>query len=402
MKNIRIGFIGRIVIAIAAGIGFGCITPMWGARICATFNDIFSQFLGFVIPLIIIGFVAPAIADIGKQAGKMLLATVLIAYFATLISGFASYITGEALFPQMLASDEVRQTLSASEAQEIAPYFTVGMPPIMPVMTALVFAFMAGLGIAFADGTALRRGFGELREIVARTIERVIVPLLPIYIFGIFVNMTVAGQVAPVLGAFIKIIVVIFALHIGILLLQYCIAACFSGRNPLTMLRTMMPAYLTALGTSSSAATIPVTLAQAVKMGVRQNVAGFVIPLCATIHMSGSMLKMVACSLAIMIMDGMPYDMGLYTHFIALLGITIVAAPGITGGVMMASLGVLSSVLGFNDAQCGLMIALYIAMDSFGTACNVTGDGAIATVIDRLFRKKSVPGCDFSVPEATN
>ncbi|MCM1484463.1 MAG: dicarboxylate/amino acid:cation symporter [Muribaculaceae bacterium] len=397
----RIGLLGRIVIAIAAGIGLGMVCPEWCARVCATFNDIFSQFLGFVIPLIIIGFVAPAIADIGKSAGKMLLATVLLAYFATLCSGFISYFTGAELFPSMISSADMKSVAGSADS-EIAPYFTVDIPPMMSVMTALVFAFMCGLGTAYLPGRALRSGFDEFRTIVAHTISLVIVPLLPVYIFGIFVNMTVSGQVAGVLVTFAKIIVVIFCLHIGILLLQYCVAACFARKNPFKMLWTMMPAYFTALGTSSSAATIPVTLQQTVKMGVTEDVAGFVVPLCATIHMSGSMLKVVAVSLAIMIMDGMPYDIGLYAHFIALLGITIVAAPGIPGGVAMASVGVLASVLGFNDTQCALMIALYIAMDSFGTACNVTGDGALAAIIDRFFGKKSVTASDFSASPASN
>lgn len=399
-KMPRIGLLGRIIIAIAAGIAIGMVSPGWVARLCATFNEVFSQFLGFVIPLIIIGFVAPAIADIGRSAGKMLLVTVIIAYVATLLAGYISYFTGAWLFPSMISPADMK-ILPAEETGTL-PYFNLSIPAIMPVMTALAFAFMCGLGIAYLPGKSLRNCFDEFRTIVARTISLVVVPLLPFYIFGIFLNMTVTGQVATVLGAFVKIIVVIFCLHIGILLLQYVIASLFARKNPFRMLWTMMPAYFTALGTSSSAATIPVTLRQTVKMGVTEDVAGFVVPLCATIHMSGSMLKMVACSLAILIMNGIPYDVGLYTHFIALLAITIVAAPGIPGGVVMASLGVLSSVLGFNEAQCGLMIALYVAMDSFGTACNVTGDGAIAAIIDRFFGKKSVPAGDFSEPAASN
>ncbi len=154
------------------------------------------------------------------------------------------------------------------------------------------------------------------------------------------------------------------------------------------MLRTMMPAYFTALGTQSSAATIPVTLERTIKMGVDKDIAGFVVPLCATIHMSGSTLKIVACALALMIMHGEPYSLGLFVHFIGMLGITIIAAPGIPGGAIMASLGLLHSILGFNETMTALMIALYISMDSFGTACNVTGDGALAAIIGRLFRKK--------------
>ncbi len=286
----------------------------------------------------------------------------------------------------MVSSGADQMMLSADNG--VDPYFTMSIPPLMPVMTALVLAFMVGLGAAYVKGDALRRGISEFRSIVAMAINNVVIPLLPVYIFGIFLNMTVAGQVGAILSTFVSIIVIIFVMHVLILLLQYVIASFFSRRNPLKMLWTMMPAYFTALGTQSSAATIPVTLRQAIRMGVSEDVAGFTVPLCATIHMSGSTLKIVACALAIMIMQGMPYDAGMFAHFIAMLGVTIIAAPGIPGGAIMASLGLLSSILGFSDAQNALMIALYIAMDSFGTACNVTGDGAIAAIVDRCFRKK--------------
>ena len=186
---------------------------------------------------------------------------------------------------------------------------------------------------------------------------------------------------------FIKIIGIIFLIHIFILLLQFFIAGMVTKKNPFRLLWNMLPAYFTALGTQSSAATIPVTMEQTLKNGVSEDVAGFTIPLCATIHMAGSTLKIVACALALMIMMNIPYDFGMFAGFICMLGITMVAAPGVPGGAIMAALGLLSSILGFDADQQGLMIALYIAMDSFGTACNVTGDGAISLIIDKIFRK---------------
>jgi len=223
---------------------------------------------------------------------------------------------------------------------------------------------------------------------VTMTIKKAIIPLLPIYIFGIFLNMTYVGEVFSILAVFIKIIGVIFALHITVLVIQFAIAGGFARKNPFKMLVNMLPAYLTALGTQSSAATIPVTLEQTRKNGVSEDVAGFVIPLCATIHLSGSTLKIVACALALMMMQGMPYDFGMFAGFICMLGITMVAAPGVPGGAIMAALGVLQSMLGFDQEAQALMIALYIAMDSFGTACNVTGDGAIAVIIDHFFGRQ--------------
>ena len=381
----KLGLLGWILIAIPLGILAGWGAPVWAARIMASLNGIFSQFLGFMIPLIIVGFVTPAIAEVGNRAGKLLVATALLAYFATFFAGMLSYFTGTLTFPWLIGGEPLVANVEA--ANSVKPYFSVDIPAIMPVMTALVFAFMTGLGIAFLKTNGLKNIALEFRTIIEKTIRVAILPVLPFYIFGIFMIMTVEGQVAVILQAFIKVIAVIFILHIFILLLQYCIAACFNGGNPLRMLRTMLPAYFTALGTQSSAATIPVTLRQTIKMGVREDIAGFVVPLCATIHMSGSALKITACALALLIMHNQPYDAALFMHFVAMLGISIVAAPGIPGGSIMASLGILSGILGFDQQMLALMIALYIAMDSFGTACNVTGDGALAVILNRFFGK---------------
>lgn len=384
----KIGLLPKIIIAIAAGIGAGYICPIWLARIFVTFDAIFSQFLGFCIPLIIIGFVAPSIADLGNKAGKMLLATALLAYLFTLGAGFLSYFTGEIFFPRLISPMEY--VADDSSSATITPYFSIEMPPLMPVMSALLISFILGLGCAFLTSGTIKSCLDELRDIIMKVIGKVIIPLLPLYIFGIFLDMTLTGEVAEVMNTFIKIIAVIFGLHIFVLVLQYTIAAPFSqgSKNPLRLLWTMMPAYFTALGTQSSAATIPVTLKQTVNMGVDKDIAGFTVPLCATIHMSGSTLKLVACGLALMMTRSMPYDTSMFAGFISMLGVTIIAAPGIPGGAVMASLGLFTSMLGFSESDCALMIALYIAMDSFGTACNVTGDGAISIIIGKIFGKK--------------
>lgn len=386
MKTLKIGLLPKILIAIALGIGAGLIAPEWFARIFVTFNGIFSQFLGFVIPLIIVALVTTAIADIGNKAGKMLLITVAIAYGSTVFAGLVSYLTGATLFPSMIESGAGME--SVNEAQSLSPYFGVNIPPLMGVMTALILAFTVGLGLASTQHDTLMKATHGFEEIMVKTIKTAIIPLLPLYIFGIFLDMAYVGKVFSVLGVFIKIIGVIFVIHIGILLLQFIIAGAVTKKNPFKLLYNMLPAYFTALGTQSSAATIPVTLEQSRKNGVSEDIAGFTVPLCATIHMAGSTLKIVACALALMIMMGMSYDFGLFAGFICMLGITMVAAPGVPGGAIMASLGLLSSMLGFSAEAQALMIALYIAMDSFGTACNVTGDGAIALIVDRIFNKK--------------
>jgi Na+/H+-dicarboxylate symporter len=285
----------------------------------------------------------------------------------------------------MIETGENLHTIA--EAADPLPFFTVTIPPLMGVMTALVLAFLTGLGLAATQHKTLLDAAHGFEEIIVKSINSVIIPVLPLYIFGIFLNMTYVGQVFSILTVFIKIIGIIFLIHIGILIIQFCIAGGLSRKNPFKLLWNMLPAYFTALGTQSSAATIPVTLEQTRKNGVSEDISGFTVPLCATIHMAGSTLKIVACALALMIMQGMPYDFWGFFGFICMLGITMVAAPGVPGGAIMASLGLLQSMLGFGEEAQALMIALYIAMDSFGTACNVTGDGAIAVIVDRLLGK---------------
>lgn len=382
MKLSKIGLLPRIVIAIILGVLCGLFFPEWAVRCFVTFNSVFSHFLSFLIPLIIVGLVTPAIADIGKGAGKLLLVTALISYGDTVFSGYLSYGVSTTIFPSLI-NRGAAQAVSATE--ELQPFFTIEIPPLLDVMSALITAFVMGLGISFFESTNLKKAFDEFRDIITKTIEVALIPILPLYIFSIFLNMSFTGQAWRILNVFIAIIGVIFVMHILLLIFQYCVAGAISHRNPFKALLNMLPAYFTALGTSSSAATIPVTLKQVKLNGVSDGIAGFVVPLCATIHLSGSAMKITACAVALMLMQGLSIDFGHFTGFILMLGVMMVAAPGVPGGAIMAALGVLQSILGFTAEQQAVMIALYITMDSFGTACNVTGDGAIALVVDRIY-----------------
>lgn len=382
----RIPLLVRVIIAIILGVLLGNVLPQWAVRLFVTFNSVFSNFLSFLIPLIIVGLVTPAIADIGKGAGKLLLITALIAYGDTVFSGLFSYATSISVFPHLI--DPAAAAQIAADEAKIEPFFTINIPPLMDVMSALVLSFAMGLGIAHFGSESLKRGFGEFRDIVAKTIEVALIPLLPLYIMGIFMSMAHTGQAWHIVKVFISIIGIIFAMHIILLVVQYCIAGAIARRNPFKALMTMLPAYFTALGTSSSAATIPVTLKQTQLNGVREGIAGFVVPLCATIHLSGSAMKITACAVALLLMQGAPIEFGTFVGFIMMLGVMMVAAPGVPGGAIMAALGVLQSILGFNAEQQAMMIALYITMDSFGTACNVTGDGAIALIVNSIQEKE--------------
>jgi len=388
MKRLFSNLLFKVFLAIVLGTVFGLYLPESINRIFTTFNAFFGQFLNFSIPLIIMGLIMPAISDLGKGAGKLLLLTAAIAYGSTLFSGFMTYFTTSSIFPQLLESHVNNAAKISDSGRELTPYFSIVIPPVLDVMSSLVLAFVIGLGLSFQEKSNLKLVVKDFQNIVMQLIKNVIVPLLPLFILGIFASMSFNGKAFSILSVFVSIIGIIFVLHILLLLLQYTIAGALTKKNPIKLLATMMPAYFTALGTQSSAATIPVTLKQTMKNGVSEKIAGFVIPLCATIHLSGSIMKITACAMALMILEGMPFSFTLFAGFIFMLGIAMVAAPGVPGGAIMAAVGILQSMLGFNEEMLGLMIALYIAMDSFGTACNVTGDGAIALVVDRITKGK--------------
>lgn len=380
----KLGLLPRLIIAIILGILIGKVAPLNVIKVAATFNGIFGNFLGFAIPLIIIGFVAPGIGDLGKGAGKLLGLTAGIAYLSTVTAGSMAYFVNSALFPTFLKVGSLTIDASNPEHALAKGFFEVGMPPIMGVMTALLIAFTLGLGIAAIEGDAIKNFMKEFQGIVEKLISNIVIPLLPVHIFGIFANMTHAGQVETIMSVFFKVFIIIFGLHILMILVQYFIAGTLAGANPISLAKNMIPAYFTAIGTQSSAATIPVTLEQTKKNGVNEGVADFAVPLCATIHLSGSTITLTSCAMAVMMLNGMPISFSSIFGFILMLGVTMVAAPGVPGGAVMAALGLLQTMLGFDETLTSLMIALYLAQDSFGTACNVTGDGAIAIMVNKL------------------
>ena len=385
MEKIFNSLLFKVFCGIGLGILLGNYAPDWLYRILITFKSLFANFLNFSIPLIMIGLIMPSIGDLEKNAGKLLAITIVIAYGFTLFSGFSTYFVGDSLFSSLLENEQIG-TLE-DHSRSLPPYFTIDMPPIFDVMTALLLSFIVGIGLSVREAPVLTNVVKEFGDIVKWLITKAIIPVLPYYIMTIFAEITFSGQVASVMVVFFKLIIILFIMHIVLLLLQYIFAGLISGKNPIKSLGAMLPAYATALGTQSSAATIPVTLRQSLKLGISQRIAGFVIPLCATIHLSGSTMKITACALALMMLQGTPYDFSMFAGFIMMLGIIMVAAPGVPGGAIMAALGVLHSMLGFDENQQALMVALYIAMDSFGTACNVTGDGAVALIVDKIAKR---------------
>jgi len=379
----KLGLLPKLLLGIIIGILVGLSGISFLTRILLTFSSLFGNFLGFMIPLIIIGFVAPGIAELGNKAGKMLGMTVAFAYISTISAGILAFFSASLILPKLIKeTSEVGGNII-----EIGPYVNIQIPALMGVMTALATAFLLGLGMASINSKSIYSFMKEFQNIIEKVIKFLIIPLLPIHIAGIFSKMAYTGEVASTLSVFGRVIMVAIIVHVIYLAILYLIAGTISAKNPFMALKTMLPAYFTAIGTQSSAATIPVTVKSTIENDVSEEVAEFVVPLCATIHLAGSTITLTTCALAVMIMNGMAFTFPQMLVFIMMLGVTMVAAPGVPGGAIMAALGLLGTHLGFNEAHLGIMMALYIAQDSFGTACNVTGDGAIALAINSLVKK---------------
>lgn len=386
MKKIKLGLFPKVVIAIVIGALLGLILPDVAVRILKTFNVLFAQLLKFVVPLLVLGLVTPSIANLGRGAGKMLLTVMLLAYCSTVCGALFSYGVSSNILPMYLNPGEL--SAKAVSEKEFLPYIDLKIPPICDIMTALVLSFVIGVGIIFTGANGLKRGFEEFGEIVKLTIEKVIIPFLPVYIFTMICEMSAKGVIAVVLGTGFKVILTGVVLSILYLIVQYCIAGIIARKNPLKMLWNIIPAYLTGFSICSSSACIPVTYECTLKNGVRKDIADFTIPLCSTVHMCGSTIKLTVTSVAVAYLFGAPITFGLFLQFALMQAIAAVAAPGVMGGVLMASVGLLGTVLGFSDTMTTLMMTIYLALDGYGPAVNVSGDAAIAVITDKLFGGK--------------
>lgn len=393
-SSLKFGLLPRLILGVVIGILVGAISHSlgspWIIRAGATFNSLFGNFLGFCIPLIIIGYITSGIADLGSKAARMVALAAAIAYLSTVLSSTIAFFIDISVFPSFLQIGSiVTENAENAKSTMLPPFFVINMPPIMGVMSSILTSFVIGLGIAATRVESLARGAADLRVIVAKIVANVLVPFLPFHICGIFANLTYAGTVAQLMRIFAFVFAMIIAMQILILVIQYTVAGVFSKKNPLSLMRTMLPAYLSAAGTQSSAATIPVTLRCTLANGCRNETATFAIPLCANIYLIGSAVSLTSCAVAVMMLNGYEITVAKMIPFILTLGLMMVAAPGVPGGGVMAALGILESMLGFNETMLALMIALHVAQDSFGTACNATSDGAIAIIIDKIMGSTS-------------
>lgn len=378
-----------LAIAAVVGVLCGFVLPKVGLRALVTFQSLFSQFVKFLVPLIILGFVTPAIADTGKSAGRALLLTMGLAYASTLLAGYFAYGVSAVFFPSFLGGNAAN---TAEKAATFLPLFNLKIPPAFDVVTSLVLSFVIGLGIATTKADAVYRGCVQMKEIVEKTIKCAFLPLLPIYILTVTAELTASGRLRVVAGPAVRLALCCIVLNFAILAIQYTVAGLLAGKNPIRALITMIPAYLTGWGTCSSAATIPVTLRQVRQNGVSEETANLVVPLCANVHLAGSMANVVAYSAGILAMFGDPILLGPYTEFILAMSIVAVASPGVPGGCVLAAGAFVDSALGFTPDRYALMVAIYMALDGMGTACNLTGDGALALMVDRLTKKTDRKG----------
>ena len=378
------GLFVRILIAIVFGVVLGLVLPDFGVRMLKTFNVLFAQILKFIVPLLILGLVIPAIADVGRGAGKMLLAVMALSYGSTVAAGFFAYGAGSLLLPHYLQAGVFEAT---GNGREFLPFFELKIPPVCDVLTALAISFMVGIGIVFTGADSLKRVVGEFGSIVKLTILRVVIPGLPIYILTMISEMTASGKLAAAAGVMFKVIGTGWGLTIVFLVLLYIAAGVVAARNPFVCLWRMLPAYLTGLSIASSSAVIPVTLDCCEKNGISKNVRDFVVPLCANVHMAGSAIKLLTSTYAISILYGFDLPLSAVANFVCMMAVAAVAAPGVMGGVLMASVGLVESILGFTQEQTALMMTIYLALDGYGPAANVTGDGAVALALDRFFGK---------------
>ena len=389
-QKIKIGLVPKLIIGIILGILIGMYLPEWVGRLIVTASSLFSMFLKFVIPLMILAFVTMGIADLTQGAGKLLGITAAISYASTLIAGSVSFFVANSLFMSFM-DPKALERIAKTAGISVAPYLSLSVTPILDTLAAVLLAFILGLCMSTMRGKEIGNTLYDFMKdfsaIINKVLHTIIVPFLPLYICGTFIDMTRSGKTFAILGILWKVFIIVIIMHLLYLVFAFFIAGGISKKNPLMLLKNQIPGYTTAVGTQSSAATIPVNLECAKADGISEEIRNFVVPLCANIHMAGSMITITACATAVCMMNGLPISINTVVPFIATLGIAMVASPGAPGGSIMTALPFLYMVgLGTEELQA-IMIALYITQDSFGTACNVSGDNAIGLIVDAIYKK---------------
>lgn len=374
----------KIILAIILGICVGIYLPQSISTFFIEISDFLQKLIGFLVPLIVIGFVVSGISALKNSSGKLLSLALGLSYVFMLIGAVSSYFVSKNIFPMILGM----QNVDAGDFEfKCNPHFNINIPPLMDVTTAIILAFIIGIGISKIKSNHLRNLFDEFHDIVDLTVQKVMIPIIPFYIIGVFAKISSKGKIISVLTNFSKLIAVVICMHIVILLFQFTVAAIVSRKNVFKLMKNVIPAYVTSLATQSSVAVIPFSIECAEKNGVSKKIANFILPLCSTIHLTGSAISITANVVAILMLNNAEISFGKIFPFILMLGIIMVAAPGVPCGTIFAIIPLLQSSLGFTEGMIGMMVALHVAQDGFGTACNVTGDGSIAVITERVNNK---------------
>lgn len=380
----KLGLLPQLGLGILAGVLLGLFVPASVMGVIATVKKLLGSVIFFAVPLVIFGFIAPAICGLKANAGKMLGTFLLISYISAVGASLFSTVAGYVLIPFLRIPSNVSDLVAIPSTA-----FSLNIQPIMPVMTALVMAILVGISVIWTKAEAVEKLLNELQAMVLEIVNRIIVPLLPFFIATTFAELAYSGSLTRQLPVFLKVIVIVLIGHFIWLTILYLIGGAVSKKNPLEVVKHYGPAYATAVGTMSSAATLPVALRCAHKSTVlSDDIVDFAIPLGATTHLCGSVLTetFFAMTIAQMLYGSVP-SFTTMLLFSFLFGVFAVGAPGVPGGTVMASLGIVISILGFDETGTGLLIAIFALQDSFGTACNVTGDGALALILRGLFYK---------------
>jgi len=382
-KN-EFGLIIKLLVALAGGAVAGRLAGEQFMDIIVSAKYALGQLIFYAVPLVIIGFIAPAISRLGQNASKMLLTAVGLAYLSSVGAAAFSALSGYALIPHLSVPTEVENLVALPK-----PSFVLDVPPLMSVMTALVTALILGLATSWTKAEIIGRFLSELESVMTSVVQRIVIPLLPFFVGATFCELSYEGRLTVQLPIFLFVICIVIMGHYLWLALLYALGGLLSGRNPWQVLRFYLPAYLTAVGTMSSAATLPVALACARRSPVlSRTMTEFMIPLGSTVHLCGSVLTetFFVMTISLMLYGALP-SMGTMALFIILFGVFAVGAPGVPGGTVMASIGLVTSVLHFDPAGVALLLAIFALQDSFGTACNVTGDGALALMMEGIFNR---------------
>lgn len=385
MSKIKDKLIFKLLISVVLGMIIGQFSSTKNIILLETIKYILGQIIFFTIPLIILGFIAPAIAKLKNNAGKMLITMLSLSYLSSIGAAFFSMILGYSIIPYLSINSSVKGLRTLPEV-----FFKLDIPPIMPVMSALILAIFIGLAVVWTNSEIFTNILLDFNKIVLVLVNRIVIPILPIFIFCTFAGLAYEGSITKQLPVFIKIIGIIIICHFVWLSVLYAIGAIVSKKNPFDIIRNYIPAYLTAVGTMSSAATLPVALKCAKNTKVlKKDIIDFAIPLGSTTHLCGSVLTEVFFLMTVsrILYSKLP-SLPTMIIFIILLGIFAVGAPGVPGGTVLASLGIIVSVLKFNDTGIALMLTIFALQDSFGTACNITGDGALALILQGIFENK--------------